>query len=249
MARLTSDADLTHDAFLGGRVHIYQPKKGYRAGTDPVMLAASITATPGQSVLELGCGVGTAALCLHTRIPELRLVGVEVQAGYAALAERNVKQAKADMRVVHADLRDLPADVRQMRFDHVIMNPPYFDRRKGYASDHAPRDIAFGGDTPFSDWIDIGCRRLGPKGYLTLIQKIDRLPEALDALNGRLGSITVRSIAARPDAPANLFILQARQEGRAPFHLCEPVIMHSDDGYHPEIEAVLRNGAELRIAR
>jgi len=241
--------DLTHDAFLGGQVHIWQPKKGYRAGTDPVMLAASITAKPGQSVLELGCGVGTAALCLHTRVQGLRLVGVEVQTDYATLAERNVTTAGADMRIVNADLRALPGDLRQMRFDHVIMNPPYFDRAKGVASEDTQRDIAFGGDTPLADWIDIGVRRVGPKGYLTLIQKMDRLPEVLEALKGRLGSIIVRPIAPRQDAGANLFILQAKQEGRAPFHLCAPLTMHGKDGYSPEVEPILRNGAELRMAR
>ena len=243
------DDDLTHDAFLGGQVHIWQPKKGYRAGTDPVMLAASITAKPGQTVLELGCGVATAALCLQTRVDGLSLVGVEVQAEYAALAERNVTEAKADMRVVKADLQALPADLRQERFDHVIMNPPYFDRTKGHPSADSQRDIAFGGDTPLATWLDIGTKRVAPQGFLTIIQKIDRLPEVLDALNGRLGSIIVRPIAPRKDASANLFLLQARQEGRAPFCLVAPLVMHAGDRYSDEVEAILRNGAELRLSR
>lgn len=241
--------DLTHDAFLGGKVHIWQPKKGYRAGTDPVLLAASIAAKPGQSVLELGCGVGTAALCLHARIAGLSLVGVEVQADYAALAERNVTKAGAEMRIINADLRNLPAGLRQERFDHVMMNPPYFERDKGAASADAQRDIALGGDTPLAEWIDIGVRRIGPQGFLTIIQKIDRLPEVLDALSGRLGSVIVRPIAPRQDAAANLFLLQARQEGRAPFHLCAPLIMHAGKVYSPQVEAILRNGAELRLQR
>jgi len=44
---------LTRDEFLGGRLGILQPKKGYRAGVDPVLLAASVPARAGQSVLEL----------------------------------------------------------------------------------------------------------------------------------------------------------------------------------------------------
>lgn len=247
MQRSTLADDLTHDAFLGGRLHIYQPRKGYRAGTDPVMLAASVDAKAGQSVLELGCGVGTAALCLHARIPGLTLTGVEVQPSYATLAERNVTAAQAKMTVVCADLRRLPADLRQLRFDHVMMNPPYFDRDKGHASTDTGRDIALGGETPLADWLDIGIRRLAPKGYLTIIQKMDRLPEVIAALSGRLGSVVVRPIAPRPDAPANLFLLQARQEGRAPFQMSAPVIMHADDGYSAEVEDVLRNGAKLTI--
>lgn len=226
-----------------------QPKKGYRAGTDPVILAASVPARQGQTVLELGCGVGTAALCLHARVPGLTLVGVEVQADYAALAERNVTTVGAAMRIVNADLREMPADLRQERFDHVIMNPPYFDRAKGDASVDAGKNTAFGGDTPLSDWLDIGIKRIGPKGHLTLIQKIDRLPEVLAALNGRLGSVIVKPIAPRDRQPANLFLLQAKQEGRAPFHLNAPLIMHDGDTYSADVEAVLRSGAEILITR
>ncbi|MCO4829001.1 MAG: methyltransferase, partial [Lentibacter algarum] len=63
-----STPDLTHDAFLGGRLKLWQPKQGYRAGVDPVLLAASIAAKAGESVLDLGCGAGAAALCLGRRV-------------------------------------------------------------------------------------------------------------------------------------------------------------------------------------
>ena len=55
--------DLTDDGFLDGRLRILQPKAGYRAATDPVLLAAFAPAEPGQSVVELGCGTGVASLC------------------------------------------------------------------------------------------------------------------------------------------------------------------------------------------
>ena len=54
------EKELSHDAFLGGRLRIAQPRAGYRAGIDPVLFAASIPARAGQSVLELGCGSGIA---------------------------------------------------------------------------------------------------------------------------------------------------------------------------------------------
>ena len=43
----------------------------------------------GGHVLDLGCGVGAAALCLAARVPGLDLTGVELQEDYAALARRN----------------------------------------------------------------------------------------------------------------------------------------------------------------
>ena len=59
-----SDAGLTRDAFLGGRVRIWQPKSGFRSGIDAVLLAAAVPARTGETVLELGCGTGAALACL-----------------------------------------------------------------------------------------------------------------------------------------------------------------------------------------
>jgi tRNA1(Val) A37 N6-methylase TrmN6 len=59
------------DRLLGGRVRLLQPLKGYRAATDPVLLAAAVAARPGQRVLDLGCGAGAAVFCLAARVPGL----------------------------------------------------------------------------------------------------------------------------------------------------------------------------------
>ncbi len=257
MARLTwavTDDDLTQNDFLGGKIRIWQPRKGYRAGVDPVILAASVPAKSGQTVLELGCGVGVAALCLAARVPGLHVTGVELQDSYAFLARRNAAENALPLEVVTADLQALPPDLRQRRFDHVIMNPPYFDRTAGTASEDAGKDIAFGGETPLRVWLDIGARRVGPRGYLTLIQRMERLPEVLAGLEGRLGAIIVRPIAGRAGRAPELFVLQARQEGKTPFRLAPTLIMHEgarhagdQESYRPEVAQALRNGAELPI--
>ena len=40
----------TEDGFLGGRLSLLQPAKGYRAGIDAVLLAASIPARKGEQI-------------------------------------------------------------------------------------------------------------------------------------------------------------------------------------------------------
>lgn len=252
MALIWDDEALTRDAFLGGLVQIWQPRRGYRAGIDPVLLAAAVPAVAGQTVLELGCGVGVAALCLSARVPGLRLQGVEIQDDYAALARRNALENTAPLTVTLADLRALPDELRMQSFDHVIMNPPYFDRTVGTASDDPGRDIALGGDTALADWLDVAARRLGPKGVLTLIQRMDRLPEVLGGVQGRLGSIVVLPLAARDGVSAEMFILQARKSGRAPFRFAPQLLLHNGieltrDGkkYSPIVTEILRNGAAL----
>lgn len=237
----------TRDDFLDGRVSALQPSNGYRAGVDAVLLAASTPAQHDARVLELGCGVGVASLCLMARVP-VSVTGVEVQPDYADLARQN------GLTVVTSDLRTLPDDIRNTQFDHVMMNPPYFDRTAGSSSGDSGRDIAMGGGTPLCDWLTIGAKRLAPKGTLTMINRIERLPEALAHLPAALGSAKILPIAARNGRNPHLFILQARHSGRAPFQLLAPLIMHQGDthtadaeSYTPQVRDILRNGAALPL--
>ncbi|MDH3738917.1 MAG: methyltransferase, partial [Alphaproteobacteria bacterium] len=59
----------TEDWLLNGRVRFHQPTNGYRVAIDPILLAATVVARAGDRALELGCGTGAAALCLHHRVP------------------------------------------------------------------------------------------------------------------------------------------------------------------------------------
>ena len=70
---------------------MYQPIDGYRANTDSILLASAVEARAGQSILELGCGVGTVVFSLMARVPELKVVGVELQKRYAELATINAE--------------------------------------------------------------------------------------------------------------------------------------------------------------
>lgn len=252
MALNWDEAALSRDAFLGGGLAVWQPRRGYRAGVDPVLLAAAVPAIAGQSVLELGCGVGVASLCLGRRVPGLRLYGVELQGDYAALAQRNALENNVALAVTEADLGALPDALRMLSFDHVMMNPPYFERQNGTESDEPGRDVALSGDTPLADWLQVAARRLGPKGVLTLIQRVDRLPEVLAGLHGRLGSVTVLPLVARAGAAPDLFILQARKSGRAPFRILPQLVMHDGiehtrdgESYSVRVTEILRNGAAL----
>lgn len=247
-----SEESLSHDTFLGGRLTLGQPRAGYRAGVDPVLLAASVPAVAGQSVLELGCGAGAAILCLGARVPGLALSGLEVQADYAVLAGRNAAANGLSLEVVTGDLMQMPVGLRAKSFDHVIANPPYFERSRSTRAQDAGRDRALGGDTPLAAWFDAGLRRLAPKGTLTVIQRAARLPEMLTALDERVGSVAVLPLAPRAGRAAKLVLLRAIKGGRGAFCLLPPQVLHqgaAHDGdresYVPEVNAVLRDGAAM----
>lgn len=247
-----TSGDVTRDAFLGGQVTLIQPKNGYRAGVDPVLLAAAVPAKTGQSVLELGCGAGQALICLGHRVPGLTLTGVEVQAPYADLARQNGALNACHFNVIEADLSHVPDDLRQRRFDHVIANPPYYKAGAHSPAQDKGRQVALGEATPLEQWLDTASRRLAPKGYLHLIQRADRLSDVLCACVGRVGSPEILPIAPRVGRAAELFILRARKGGRADLRLHAPLILHENPehpgdrpDYTEPVEAILRHGAAL----
>ena len=61
-----------------------QPRNGYRAGQDPILLAATCQINPGQSLMDLGCGVGTLGLCVQARVAGVEARGLELDLGLSA---------------------------------------------------------------------------------------------------------------------------------------------------------------------
>lgn len=248
-------SDFTEDDFLGGRLRVRQPARGYRSGIDPVLLAASVPAKSGDHVLELGTGGGVALLCLMSRISGLSAVGVERNSELARLASENSSANGLAYRVIETDLRQLPADLRGRSFDHVLANPPYFDRTRGSAATQGTREEGRGEETSLLDWVDAGVRRLKPGGKLTMIQRVDRVPELLSCLDGRVGDVVLLPISARVGRDAKLAVLQAKKGAKGSFRLLPPFVMHSGgthlsdgDDYTPEASGILRDGAPLDLS-
>jgi len=246
------DGSLRQDAFLGGALQLWQPQKGYRAGIVPVLLAASVRAQEGDSILDLGCGAGAAALCLGSRVPGLRLTGLEVQPEMAELARRNGEEAGLDFDVYGGDVSAPPSALREQSFDHVISNPPYYDRGRGSSAPDTTRETALGEVVAIEQWVKLAAKRLKPKGFLTMIAKADRLEDILPAARNRLGSLEVLPLAARSEQAAELALFRGRKDGRAALVLHAPVVLHQGDThpgdkehYTPQISDILRRGAAL----
>lgn len=238
--------ETTHDAYLDGRITVEQPKEGYRAGSDAVMLAAAVQAKSGQSVLELGMGAGAVAKCLLWRVPEIAYFGVERVETFVELALRNLDAAG---HVVHADIADLPETVAARSFDHVIFNPPYYE--SAGRGEHALKMQAHVEETALSDWVSVARKRLKPKGHLTIIHRVERLADVMVHLHG-FGHVTVLPIAARSGHAAKRILVQARKATKGASQLLAPFVMHDGDAhqgdgddYSDAARQVLRDGAAI----
>ncbi len=240
-------ADATEDTMLGGQVRILQPKIGYRAALDPVLLAAAVKAKPRDRVLDVGCGTGAAMFCLAARIPGVDITGLEIQPELATLAEASIKLNAfgTRARIVIGDLKTLPDIVCATPFDIVISNPPYgadgpASPQPSIAAAHHESNVSL------AQWITACIKLLRPKGRLVLIHRADRLAELMAALVPACGDIHVTPIFPKTGEPAKRIVIDAGK-GRNTGDTINPglVLHEATGGYTVEAETILRGAASL----
>jgi len=249
-------ASLTEDGFLGGRLRVLQPEKGYRAGIDAVFLAACIPASPGETMFEGGIGTGVAALCLAARVSSVHITGIEVAARHAMLAEENAKRNNLghSIRVIHSDIKEaLRRDLAHLpahgSFSHAFANPPYFEQDKVTTSPNLLKANAHAfGPEDLELWVKVLATMVTLRGTVSFIHRAETLGKLLTAMESRFGDIRVAPLYAREGTAASRIIVQGVKGAKAPMQLLPGLILHgADNRFTPEAESILRDGMAWRL--
>lgn len=245
----TVTADVAESALLGGRVRLRQPMRGYRAGMDAALLAASVEARPGERLIEAGCGAGGVLMQVATRRPGVFLTGLERDAAAAALARQNAELNGVDARtiILNGDVArgfrvlDLPP------FDWAISNPPFFDDPGALRAPAEGKLGAWMADDGLAAWAGFLLKSVREGGRIVVIHRADRLADILSLLSPKAGSFAIRPIQPYADQPAKRVLVQAIKTGRAPLRLLPALVLHdrSDAKHSREAEAILRGEAGL----
>ncbi len=248
---------LTEDGFLGGRVKILQPERGYRAGIDAVFLAATIPMEPGQTAFEAGYGVGVVSLCLAARVAGVHITGVEIASRYSMLAEENIRRNNftGNIQVITGDVKeamrkDLTIWPPANSFNHVFANPPYFDDDKVTKSPIEMRSTArsFGPDD-LEVWVKVMASMVVPRGTVTLVHRADSLARILAAFTAaKIGGIHVAPLFAREGYPASRVVVQGIKASKAPLQILRGLVLHDDsNSFTPAAQAILRDGVAYAL--
>lgn len=242
---------LTEDKLLGGRIILRQPAEGYRVGIDPLLLAASVTATVGQRVLDVGAGVGAAALAVAVRVEGALITGLEQDRASVGLASANAQATGVADRTQFyiCNLKSLPVRLSPGIFDHVISNPPYLAEGSGRPSANEQKaQSTVEGEVPLGEWLQFCVKMARPKGLVTVIHRADRLHDVLAALDGRLGELTVYPFwpGGGGDKAAKRVLVRGRRGVSGPLSLLPGLVLHRADGsFTDAAEAILRHAAPL----
>lgn len=242
------------DNFLGGRVQALQPKKGFRAGLDSVLLAASVNKN-SETLLELGAGVGVASCCALVNLPQLTAVLTEIDAPTLGLAQQNLRNNGLETRALTL-LLDITqkgsvraqAGLKTDAYSCVIANPPFFDAKSGtnppVASRAQARHMEEG---DLEKWVKTAAASAAPKGEIIFIHTVSALPDLLSAFSCRFGAITILPIIPRTGQEANRVLVRGIKTSRAPLKLLSPLILHGPEGreFTPNAEKIFRGESRL----
>lgn len=222
---------VTKDDFYNGRVKVCQPAKGFRAGTDSLLLAAALDASFDGQAIEIGCGAGGALLPAAFRAPQATFTGLELDPDMAGLARKGaIENAVQDrVEIVDGSAAALPTDW-QNRFDLVFSNPPFFEPGT-IQPPGAGKEAAYLSDVSLKDWVQAMLFVVRTKGTFLMVHRAAELARILAFLERQTGEITVLPVHSYPGAEAKRVLVRARKGLRSgPMRLLEPRYLYRGKG-------------------
>ena len=244
---------VTRDAFLGGRLTLSQPSHGFRAGLDSVLLGASV-GQRRRSLLDLGCGVGTAAFVAMVQNEERIATLTDQNVDMTALAAENAAAngLAGRTRVIALDITAKGAERRAAGlvdngYDSVIANPPFFADGAGTPAADAGRAGARHMDAATLDlWIKTAASSAAAGGEIIFVYPAQSLSPLLAGFEQRFGAITVLPLAPRLGAPVARVLIRGIKGSRAPLTLLSSRVLHAEGrAFAPEFDAIFRGEAGL----
>lgn len=240
-------AEITEDQVLGGRLTLLQPRDGYRVAIDPILLAAAVPAIAGESVLDLGCGIGTAGLCVAKRVAGVAVAGIDLQPWLVELAQRNAQANGLAGRAAFA-VGDVLVPVTEP-YQHVLANPPYLERAKASISPNPIKAAAnVEGAARLADWVQAATQAVAPGGSVTFIHRAERTLELQRLMATGLGAVTLLPLLPKAGAAAKRVLVQGVKGAPHTLEVLSPLILHAADGaFTGAADAVLRDMAALSL--
>ena len=219
-------------------ITLIQKKDGLTFGSDAYLLAAFVRPDKQALCVDLGSGTGIIPLLLCRRDKVARAVGVEVQAAFAELIDRNaaINGLSDRLCALHTDVRDLSqvtlggalGSEQGLCADIVVSNPPYMEVGKGRRNEADAKYIArhevCGG---IGDFCAAAARVLRFGGSFYVVWRPDRLTELMAALKQyKLEPKRMTFVHADAESEPSMVLIEARAGGKASLAVTPPLLLH-----------------------
>lgn len=240
-------SDRTCDVIFNGAAQIYQLKRGFRFGTDALLLATDLPAVGANAtIVDLGSAHGPVTLAIASKNPQARVIAVERQPSLFELLVESIElNAFSQVEGILVDVREIRTRLKSHMADLVVCNPPYFrEGEQRISSDVVRAGAHHELNGVLKDFIDAARYVLKPTGYLKLITPPLRIPDVFSAIEGTdLRMKCMRFVHSRPDRDAYLVEYVLRRGAAPDFLVRPPLFLHELDGTQgEEVSQRLQNG-------
>ncbi|WEK03036.1 MAG: methyltransferase [Candidatus Devosia phytovorans] len=207
-----------------------------------------------KTLLDMGCGVGTAALVALAHNADVTGTLADRNAEMLALARVNadenglasqVQIIEADVTARHADR--LAGGMLDNGYDVIIANPPFFTDGAGTPAGDAGRAGSRHMQAEALDvWIKTAASAAAAGGEIIFVFPSENLTALLAGFEQRFGAVTVLPLSPRPGQPANRVLIRGIKGSRAPLTLLASRVLHGEGrSFAPEFDAIFRGTARL----
>lgn len=210
-------------------------ERGFRYGTDSVLLAGFAKAGAKERVVDLGSGTGVIAMLLAARTGAA-LTAVEIQPEQCDMARRSIAMNGQQIEVVEADMRKLTG---LAPFDAAVCNPPYYPSTHGRTS--VKGEPGFEGAATHDIYCTLdevaesAARLIKYGGRFYMCCPTQRLAEAFCALSAqKLEPKRMRLVASRAEKAPYLALIEAKKGAAPGLILDRTLVLCENDGSYTE---------------
>lgn len=230
--------EFTEDLILNGKIKLCQPKHGYRIAIDPILLASTVEIKTDQTVLDVGCGVGTISLILKHMDSSQTITGIDIDPTMTELCKRNSVLNNLPLNVINSPIgANL---LRNENFDSVITNPPFYNPENFRSSEK--KSAANFETVSLKSWISFCLKRLKPNGNFYIIHLPERLEHILESLGDLVGKIEILPVYSHQNEAAKRIIIKCKKASKEPLKILPGLISHEDDNEYTERVRLILNG-------
>ena len=187
--------ELSLDVFPNGTT-LYQPVKGFRSGSDALLLSESINFRASSKIIDIGAGVGAISIGILQKNPTVKITALEYQSDYCQILKKNMllNGVEHNIDIINGNLLDIMQLLSPDSFDYVVTNPPFYDVGTCRLPLDDSKKIAHCGIINLDNWLKKSLYVLRNGGYLAFILRTDRLGEVYTILNKKVGDFNITPI-------------------------------------------------------
>jgi len=217
---------------------IYQRQDQFRFSFDAIALVHFCRFNQRHRYIDLGTGTGVLPL-IGTSLGAGHITGVEINDVMANMAERSVlyNHKSNVISIVQGDYRTMNyQQFGSKPFDGVLVNPPYFDHRRGEVPNDNHRCLALhDGCTSIDDVCKAASRLIKNKGRLWMVYSAPRLSELIHALTAVGFAVKrIRMVHGMIHKPAKIVLIEAIKGGEQGVIVEPPLIVYSQPNVYTE---------------